>query len=127
IRARGTGTLRAAAPRRGGLHGAIRCYAGFRGSIVTGHAAPRTHRMQWIVLGAVLVPSVLVGASLGVGLKLDMPDVAALESYTPPLNTRVLAMDGTALASFGEQRRILIAYKDIPKVFEQALVAVEDA
>jgi penicillin-binding protein 1A len=94
---------------------------------LNGPVAPRRLRKRWIVLGAILLPSVLLGASLGVGLKMDMPDVAALESYTPPLNTRVLAMDGTALASFGEQRRILIGYKDIPKVFEQALVAVEDA
>src|SRR5262245_10989449 len=103
------------------------CYADERGESLNEIATPKHRHKSWILLGVVLVPSLLLGASLGVGLKMDMPDVAALESYTPPLNTRVLAMDGTALASFGEQRRILIGYKDIPKVFEQALVAVEDA
>ncbi|MGH9392190.1 MAG: transglycosylase domain-containing protein, partial [Vicinamibacteria bacterium] len=67
------------------------------------------------------------GASLGYGLKFDLPDVKGLEDYTPPLNTRVLARDGSTIASFGQQRRILIAYRDIPRDFERALVSVEDS
>lgn len=78
------------------------------------------------VLLVVAIVACLGGAALGVGLKSDLPDVAALESYTPPLNTRVLARDGSLLASFGEQKRILLSSKDVPKVFSQALVAVED-
>jgi len=80
-----------------------------------------------LVLGALLLPAVLGGAALGHGLKLDLPDVEALDRYTPPLNTRVLAQDGTTIGSFGEQRRTMLAQKDIPKVFLQALVAVEDS
>jgi penicillin-binding protein 1A len=67
------------------------------------------------------------GASLGYGLKLDLPDVEALDRYTPALNTRVVARDGSSIGSFGDQRRTLLAQKDIPKNFEQALVAVEDS
>jgi penicillin-binding protein 1A len=80
-----------------------------------------------LVLGALLLPAALGGVALGRGLKLDLPDVEALDRYTPPLNTRVVAADGTTIGSFGEQRRTLLAQKDIPKVFLQALVAVEDA
>jgi penicillin-binding protein 1A len=80
-----------------------------------------------LLLGALLVPAVVGGAALGHGLKLDLPDVETLDRYTPPLNTRVLARDGSPIGSFGEQRRTLLAQKDIPKVFLQALVAVEDA
>ena len=80
-----------------------------------------------LVLGALLLPAVLGGLALGHGLKLELPDVEALDRYTPPLNTRVLARDGATIGSFGEQRRTLLAQKDIPKVFLQALVAVEDA
>jgi len=80
-----------------------------------------------LVLGALLLPAALGGLALGHGLKLDLPDVEALDRYTPPLNTRVLARDGATIGSFGEQRRTLLAQKDIPKVFLQALVAVEDA
>jgi penicillin-binding protein 1A len=80
-----------------------------------------------LLLGALLLPAAIGGAALGRGLKLDLPDVEALDRYTPPLNTRVLAHDGSTIGSFGEQRRTLLAQKDIPKVFLQALVAVEDS
>ena len=80
-----------------------------------------------LVLGALLLPAAIGGVALGHGLKLDLPDVEALDRYTPPLNTRVLARDGATIGSFGEQRRTLLAQKDIPKVFLQALVAVEDS
>ncbi len=80
-----------------------------------------------LVLGVLLLPVAIGGAALGHGLKLDLPDVETLDRYTPPLNTRVLARDGATIGSFGEQRRTLLAQKDIPKNFLQALVAVEDS
>jgi penicillin-binding protein 1A len=86
----------------------------------------RTQRRS-LVLCALILPAALGGVALGHGLKLDLPDVEALDRYTPPLNTRVLARDGATIGSFGEQRRTLLAQKDIPKVFLQALVAVEDS
>ena len=86
----------------------------------------RTKR-RTLILGAVILPAAIGGLAFGHGLKLDLPDVEALDRYTPPLNTRVLARDGATIGSFGEQRRTLLAQKDIPKVFLQALVAVEDA
>ncbi len=89
--------------------------------------ARRRRRLPFLLLGLVLIPAAAGGAALGYGLNLDLPDVAKLENYTPPLSTRVMARDGSPLASFGEQRRMLIASRDIPKVFEQALIAVEDS
>jgi penicillin-binding protein 1A len=80
-----------------------------------------------LVLGALILPAVIGGATLGYGLKSDLPDVEALDRYTPPLNTRVLARDGATIGSFGEQKRTLLAQKDIPKVFTQALISVEDS
>ena len=87
-----------------------------------------SRKRRWtLLLGAVVLPAAIGGAALGHGLKLDLPDVESLDRYTPPLNTRVLAKDGAVIGSFGEQRRTLLAQKDISKVFLQALVAVEDS
>jgi penicillin-binding protein 1A len=78
-------------------------------------------------LTACLAAAVASGASLGYFMRFDLPDVRALEDYQPPLMTRVVAADGSVLDTFAEQRRILIDYADIPVVFRQALLAIEDS
>jgi penicillin-binding protein 1A len=88
-------------------------------------------RMPWRgPLAAVFIliaVGAVTGGALGYWLKFDLPDVRALEDYTPPMSSRVLARDGSILATFGEQRRILLGPHEIPPVFEQALLAVEDS
>lgn len=86
---------------------------------------PRTRFAKAAVVLALL--GGVGGAALGFGLKVDLPEIRALESYTPPLSTRVVAREGQLLASFGEQKRILLASRDVPEVFKKALVATEDS
>jgi penicillin-binding protein 1A len=79
-----------------------------------------------VVVAILLVLSAAGGATLGYFMKLDLPDVRALEDYAPPLMTRVLARDGTPVATFAQERRILIDYPEIPESFRNALIATED-
>ncbi|HKQ62690.1 MAG TPA: transglycosylase domain-containing protein, partial [Candidatus Polarisedimenticolaceae bacterium] len=79
-----------------------------------------------LLLVVLLVAAAAGGWALGTFLRLDLPDVRALEDYSPPVMTRVVAADGTLLETFAEQRRILIDYREIPPVFLQALLAAED-
>ena len=90
-------------------------------------ALPRSRR-RWLLVGAsaVLLLAVVVGLGMGVYLRLDLPAVEALEDYTPPLQTRVLAADGVSVGSFGGERRTLVPYERIPEHFRQALVSIED-
>jgi penicillin-binding protein 1A len=74
------------------------------------------------VLGAALAGSVF-----GRFVQFDLPDVRALDDYNPPVMTTVLARDGSMIASFAEERRILIDLHDIPQAFLQALIATEDS
>lgn len=83
-------------------------------------------RRSAILGGAFTLSAALGGAAAGASLRFDLPDVRALADFKPPLATRVLARDGSTVASFGEHRRILLRYADIPKRFERALIAVED-
>ena len=84
-------------------------------------------RRRWVVAGlALLLVAAVVGLALGVYLRLDLPAVEALENYTPPLQTRVLAADGAAVGSFGGERRTLVPYERIPDTFRNALVSIED-
>ncbi len=85
-------------------------------------------RGRLLLLGILfLVLSAAAGAALGYFLKLDLPDVRSLDDYSPPLMARVVAEDGSQVGSFAEQRRTLIGFRDIPEIFLQALIAVEDS
>ncbi|HET9300294.1 MAG TPA: PBP1A family penicillin-binding protein, partial [Candidatus Polarisedimenticolaceae bacterium] len=84
-------------------------------------------RRRWLILAlAFLLVAAGVGLAMGLYLRLDLPAVEALENYTPPLQTRVLAADGVAVGSFGGERRTLVPYERIPDSFRNALVAIED-
>jgi len=77
-------------------------------------------------LFALVILAAVLGASLGYFLRFDLPDVRKLADYNPPVMSSVLDTHGAEVATFAEQRRILIALHDIPMHFRQALVATED-
>jgi penicillin-binding protein 1A len=56
----------------------------------------------------------------------DLPQVSALDDYAPSTITRVFAADGSELASFAVQRRVLVSYDQISPYFRNAIIAAED-
>ncbi len=73
----------------------------------------------------------LLGAALLVGayfyVSSTLPDVNTLSDYKPPLITQVFADDGTVIAEYSRERRILVPFEKIPKTLIQAFVAAEDS
>src|SRR5919204_1753119 len=57
----------------------------------------------------------------------DLPQISALDDYTPSTITRVYAANGQVIGEFATQRRIVVAYDDINPLLRQAIVATEDA
>jgi len=57
----------------------------------------------------------------------DLPQVSALDDYTPSTITRVLASNGQVVGEFATQRRVIVGYDDINPVLRQAIIATEDA
>jgi penicillin-binding protein 1A len=58
----------------------------------------------------------------------QLPDVDQLKhSYDPPQVTRILARDGTLLASLYTERRTVIPFEEIPRHAKLAFLAAEDA
>lgn len=55
----------------------------------------------------------------------DLP--SELKTGPTPLTTTVRAVDGSYIASFYEQNRVDVPLKDIPKVMQDAIIAVEDS
>src|SRR5262245_12662800 len=57
----------------------------------------------------------------------DLPQISALDDYTPSTITRVLAANGQVIKEFATQRRIVVSYDDINPLLRQAVIATEDA
>lgn len=57
----------------------------------------------------------------------DLPQISALDDYTPSTVTRVYAAGGEVIGEYATQRRVVIPYEQIPVTLRQALIAAEDA
>ena len=77
-------------------------------------------------LALVLSVLLLVGVALAVAYP-NLPDIGGLTDYRPKLPLRVLSADGVLLGEFGEERRIYTPIAQIPKVMQEAVLAIEDA
>jgi penicillin-binding protein 1A len=77
-------------------------------------------------LALVLSGLLLIGVALAVAYP-NLPDIGGLTDYRPKLPLRVLSSDGVLLGEFGEERRIYTPIAQIPKVMQEAVLAIEDA
>lgn len=80
--------------------------------------------------GFIAACGVIVALLIGVALAMaypQLPDVTELSDYRPKLSMRVFSVEGTQIGEFGEERRNLMPFKDIPKVMKDAVLAIEDA
>jgi len=57
----------------------------------------------------------------------DLPQVSALDNYTPSTITRIYSGSGQVIGEFATQRRVIVGYDDINPVLRQAIIATEDA
>ena len=62
------------------------------------------------------VAAILVGSASGIFLayESDLPQVSSLENFEPNIITEVYASDGSLLGTFAIERRIVVAFADIP-------------
>src|SRR5439155_22980 len=91
------------------------------------------HYVIRVARNAGIVALFIVAAMLGIlsGVMFayagDLPQVSALDDYSPSTITRVLASNGQLIGEFATQRRIVVGYDDINPVLRQAIIATEDA
>jgi penicillin-binding protein 1A len=80
-------------------------------------------------LAALFIAAALGGTLSGVlfAYSDDLPEVSALDNYTPNTITRVLGRDGSLVGEFAVERRVVVRYDDIPVMLRQAILAAEDA
>src|SRR5438270_803344 len=78
-------------------------------------------------LAAAVVAGVLVLAiALAVSFP-NLPEISSLTDYRPKLPMRIFSADNVLLGEFGEERRNFTPIREIPKVMQDAVLAIEDA
>ncbi|WP_082579977.1 penicillin-binding protein 1A [Pelomonas sp. Root1444] len=92
--------------------------------------APRLgHLALWalgLLAGGVAAAALLLALGLALAYP-NLPDISGLTDYRPKLPMRVLSSDGVLLGEFGEERRSYRPIQEIPKVMQEAVLAIEDA
>jgi penicillin-binding protein 1A len=85
--------------------------------------------LKWsaLALAGVLLAGVLTVVLVVRHYQAGLPSVAELKRYHPPEVTRVLARDGSVLASLFVERRTVVPFAEIPQHVKLAFLAAEDA
>lgn len=87
-------------------------------------------------LRLILYPVIfLVGlAAMGVAMVLiilvltypNLPSLEVLTDYRPKIPLRVYTADGFLIGEYGEERRAVVAFQDVPPVLKHAILSAED-
>ena len=86
---------------------------------------------RWIIYPVffVLGLAAMVVAMAAVVLILTYPNLPSLEiltDYRPKVPLRVFTADGHLIGEFGEERRAVVRFQEVPDVMKQAILAAED-
>lgn len=73
-----------------------------------------------------LASGLVVAALLLHWMSQQLPDIASLTDYRPRLPMRIYSADGVLLGEFGEERRHFTPIGQIPRLMQDAVLAVED-
>jgi penicillin-binding protein 1A len=79
-----------------------------------------------LLLAGALMLAMLAGVALAVAYP-NLPEISGLLDYRPKLPMRIYSADEVLLGEFGEERRNFTPIAQIPKVMQQAVLAIEDA
>jgi penicillin-binding protein 1A len=79
-----------------------------------------------LVLAGVLGVALMVGIALAVAYP-NLPELTGLTDYRPKLPLRIYSSDSVLVGEFGEERRNFTPIDQIPKVMQDAVLAIEDA
>lgn len=95
-----------------------------------------SHVMRWLgraaltgmgvgLAGAASI-ALLIGISLAVAYP-NLPQISGLLDYRPKLPMRIFSADNVLLDQFGEERRSFTPIAEVPRVMQDAVLAIEDA
>src|SRR5450830_1081747 len=77
------------------------------------------------LVGLAIVAVLLVVFGLALAYP-SLPSLDTLTDYRPKMPLRIYSADNVLIGEFGEERRNLVRFKDIPTVMKKAVLAIED-
>ncbi|TAL26671.1 MAG: penicillin-binding protein 1A [Aquabacterium sp.] len=85
--------------------------------------------LLWLIglsVAGALSAGMMVGIALSVAYP-NLPELSGLVDYRPKLPMRIYSADGVLIGEYGEERRRFTPIKEIPRVMQDAVLAIEDA
>ena len=78
-------------------------------------------------IGILFAIAVVAGVGWYVNeLSKDLPDFEVLNSYEPPVTTRIHASDGDLMAEYAHERRLYLPIQAMPEIIKAAFLSAED-
>lgn len=86
---------------------------------------------RWIIYPVAIIIGIaaMAAAMVAVVLTLAYPNLPSLEiltDYRPKIPLRVFTADGHLIGEFGEERRAIVRFDEVPAAMKQAILAAED-
>ncbi|MDB5762823.1 MAG: penicillin-binding protein [Herminiimonas sp.] len=78
-----------------------------------------------VLAGLALISVLLVGFMLAMAYP-NLPALDSLTDYRPKIPLRIFSADNVLIGEFGEERRNVVHFKEIPDVMKKAVLAIED-
>ncbi|MFZ6760282.1 penicillin-binding protein 1A [Undibacterium sp. Ji50W] len=78
-----------------------------------------------LLLGLAVAGVLIIGFALTVAYP-NLPELDSITSYRPKMPLRVFSADNMLIGEFGEERRNVVRFKDIPEIMKKAVLAIED-
>ena len=106
-----------------------------RTSDIVDRGVPKKRRGVGRIMLRILLWSMLICAVLGglgafgfyTYMSRDLPKIETLKDYHPPIITTVFSDDGSKIAEFYNERRIVIPLSDMPDTLLSSFIAAEDS
>lgn len=78
-----------------------------------------------VLAGLMLIGALLLGFMLAMAYP-NLPPLDSLTDYRPKIPLRIFTADHVLIGEFGEERRNIVHFKEIPDVMKKAVLAIED-
>ena len=88
--------------------------------------AERRRRMRYLVTLPLITILLAALTGIGVAASIRKPEVESLD-FSPRLVTRLLDRSGEQIQTYSRENRVLLTEGEVPKLLENAILAVEDA